>query len=118
MTSDNQKKFHLKGVLNFLLSIVLAVILLYVAFHDVDFNKILDMVSHASVFWIVVLSLTLLLSHFVRAVRWKIILNSVKSDTSVRNLFGSLMVGYAVNCVIPRLGEITRAVLIGRWENL
>jgi hypothetical protein len=28
------------------------------------------------------------------------------------------MVGYAVNCVVPRLGEIARAVLIGRWENL
>lgn len=28
------------------------------------------------------------------------------------------MVGYAVNCVVPRLGEIARAVLVGRWENL
>ena len=70
------------------------------------------------IFWIVVLSITFLFSHFVRAIRWKIILNSVKSDTSIKNLFGSLMVGYAVNCVVPRLGEITRAVLIGRWEGL
>ncbi len=119
MTSDNnQKKFHLKGVLNFLLSIVLAVILLYVAFHDVNFNEILNIVSHASIFWIAVLSVTFLLSHFVRAIRWKIILYSVKSNTSIKNLFGSLMVGYAVNCVVPRLGEITRAVLIGKWEGL
>jgi len=36
----------------------------------------------------------------------------------MNNLFGSLMVGYAVNCVVPRLGEVARAVLIGRWENL
>ena len=119
MTSDNiQKKFHIKGILNFLLSIVLAVILLYIAFHDADFNQILNIVSHASILWIVVLSVVFLLSHFVRAIRWKIILNSVKSNTSIKNLFGSLMVGYAVNCVVPRLGEITRAVLIGRWEGL
>ena len=119
MTSDNnQKKYHIKGILNFVLSFVLAVILLYVAFHDVNFSEILNIVSHASVFWIVVLSVTFLLSHFIRAVRWKIILRSVKQNTSLKNLFGSLMVGYAVNCVIPRLGEITRAVLIGRWEGL
>jgi glycosyltransferase 2 family protein len=119
LTSDSKpKKIHLKGVLNFVLSIILAVVLLYVAFHDVNFGEILDIVSHASVFWIVVLSITFLLSHFVRAIRWKIILNSVKKNTSMKNLFGSLMVGYAVNCVIPRLGEITRAVLIGRWEGL
>jgi glycosyltransferase 2 family protein len=100
------------------LSIVLAIVLLYVAFHDVDFTEILKIVSHASVFWIVILSICFLLSHFVRAIRWKIILHSVKRNTSLKNLFGSLMVGYAVNCVVPRLGEITRAVLIGKWEGL
>ena len=34
------------------------------------------------------------------------------------NLFGSLMVGYGVNCVTPKLGEVTRAVLVGKWEGL
>jgi hypothetical protein len=54
----------------------------------------------------------------LRALRWKVILSSVKKDTSLKNLFGSIMIGYGVSCVIPRLGEITRAVFIGKWENL
>lgn len=78
----------------------------------------LEVVSGASIFWIVILMITLLLSHFLRAVRWKIILRSVKPDISMKNLFGSLMVGYAVNCLVPRLGEVARAVLIGKWENV
>lgn len=45
-------------------------------------------------------------------------LNSVKADVSIKNLFGALMVGYGVNCVLPRVGEISRAVLIGKWEGL
>ena len=57
-------------------------------------------------------------AHYIRAVRWKIILSSVKRDASVKNLFGAIMVGYGVNCVVPRLGEISRAVLVGKWENL
>jgi len=28
------------------------------------------------------------------------------------------MVGYGVNCIIPRLGEVARAVLLGRWEKI
>jgi uncharacterized protein (TIRG00374 family) len=57
-------------------------------------------------------------SHFLRALRWKVILSSVKKDTSLKNLFGSIMIGYGVSCVVPRLGEITRAILIGKWEDL
>ena len=119
MTSgSNKKKLHLKGVLNFALSLILTIVLLYIAFHDVDFNKILAIVYNASLIWIFIFAAVLLFSHFLRAVRWKIILNSVKDDTSIKNLFGALMVGYGVNCIIPRLGEITRAVLVGRWEGL
>ena len=119
MTSgSNKKKLHLKGVLNFALSLVLTIVLLYIAFHDVDFNKILAIVYNASLIWIIIFAAVLLFSHFLRAVRWQIILNSVKEDTSIKNLFGALMVGYGVNCIIPRLGEITRAVLVGRWEAL
>jgi glycosyltransferase 2 family protein len=118
LISDNKKKSHLKGVLNFALSLILTLVLLYIAFNNVNFDDVLKAVSNASVFWIIVLAADLMLAHFLRAVRWKIILKSVKSDASIKNLFGALMVGYAVNCVIPRLGEITRAVLVGRWEGL
>jgi uncharacterized protein (TIRG00374 family) len=34
------------------------------------------------------------------------------------NLFGALMIGYGVNCITPKLGEVTRAIMIGRYENL
>jgi hypothetical protein len=79
---------------------------------------VLAVVSGASIFWTIILIISLMLAHYLRAYRWKIILSSVKPNASMNNLFGSLMVGYAVNCVVPRLGEIARAVLIGKWENL
>lgn len=118
MTSDNKNSFISKGSLSLIFSLILTIVFLYIAFHDVNFRDVLEVVSHASVFWIVILIISSLLSHYVRAYRWKIILSSVKHDTAMKNLFGSLMVGYAVNCVVPRLGEVARAVLIGRWENL
>lgn len=118
MTSDKRKKLSLKNAIQYLLSLSIAAVFLYIAFRGVDLNKVFGIVSGASFFWIGVLIVSLLLSHYLRAVRWKIIISSVKKDASIKNLFGSMMVGYGVSCVVPRLGELTRAVLMGKWEGL
>jgi len=104
--------------LKYVLSFLLAAVFLYIAFQGVDLAKVFHTISQASIFWIVVLVISMIFSHYLRAVRWKIILSSVKKDTSIINLFGALMVGYGVSCVIPRLGEVSRAVVLGRWEKL
>ena len=118
MTSGDKPKSKLRGTLKYTLSLILAAAFLYLAFYDVNFGDVLRIVSKASLFWIFVFIVILMFAHYIRAVRWKIILSSVKGDTSVKNLFGAIMVGYGINCVVPRLGEVSRAVLVGKWENL
>ena len=119
MTSGNKtKNERIRKVLNFTFPVLLSIIFLYIAFHNSDLNLVFQYVSHPSVFWIIIFILTTLFSHLLRAVRWKVILNSVKKDVSVKNAFGALMIGYGVNFVFPRVGELSRAVLIGKWEGL
>lgn len=119
MTSDNKSKSPaLRGVLNFVISITLAALFLYFAFYGVNLNEVLGLVSEASLFWMAVFVVTSMLGHYIRAIRWKVILHSVKPDAKIKNLFGALMVGYGVNCVTPKFGEITRAILIGKLEGL
>ncbi|MCL5030317.1 MAG: flippase-like domain-containing protein [Bacteroidetes bacterium] len=119
MTSDKkQTTRRIIHSLKYVLSFLLAGIFLYIAFRGVDFGHVVQTISEASIFWIIVLIISMILSHYLRALRWKIILNSVKKDTSIKNLFGALMVGYGVSCVVPRMGEISRAVVIGKWEKL
>jgi uncharacterized protein (TIRG00374 family) len=118
ISGNKEKQIAKRDIINFLLSLILTAVFLYIAFYDVDFADVLDKVSNASIIWLLVFIIVLLSSHYLRAVRWKVIISSVKPDAEMRNLFGSLMVGYGVNCVIPRLGEITRAVLLGKWERI
>ena len=119
MISDNAKKIPaLRGIFNFIFSVGLAALFLYLAFSDVDFSEVMELVSQASVFWVLIFSASFMLGHYVRTFRWKVILNSVKPNTKMINLFGALMIGYGVNCVTPKLGEVTRAIMIGRYENL
>ena len=119
MISDNVKKIPApRGLINFLFSVGLAVLFLYLAFADVNFSEVMGLVSQASILWIIIFAASVMISHYIRALRWKYILHSVKPDVKMWNLFIALMIGYGVNCVTPKLGEVTRAILIGRYENL
>ncbi|HEX2983443.1 MAG TPA: lysylphosphatidylglycerol synthase transmembrane domain-containing protein, partial [Ignavibacteriales bacterium] len=118
MTSDKKSRIGYKKLLGYMLSLLLAAVLLWAAFRGANIKEVINILSGVSYFWIAAFIACTLFSHLIRAVRWKIILNSVKKDISIGNLFGSLMVGYGVNTVVPRLGEIARAVTIAKWENL
>lgn len=119
MTSDKSGKIlSFRSILNYFLSFLLAAVFLYIAFNDVNFSDVLEITANANLFWMMIFILLFYLGHIIRAYRWKIILHSVKPDTKYAHLFGSLMIGYGVNCVTPKLGELTRAVLFGRWEGL
>ncbi len=119
MISDKIKNPHwTRNIIKYVFSLGLSAVFIYIAFSGVDVPKVGEFISGASLFWIVILIITMIFSHYLRALRWKVILNSVKPDASIHNLFGAMMVGYGVNCAVPRLGEISRAVLLGKWEKL
>ncbi|MCF8240397.1 MAG: flippase-like domain-containing protein [Melioribacteraceae bacterium] len=107
-----------KKILGPALTVGITLLFLYFAFKDVDLEQALVLISRSSILWLVLFCIVFMFSHFVRALRWKYILNSVKPDTSTTNLFGALMIGYGVNCVVPRLGELYRALFLGRLEKL
>ncbi len=47
-------------------------------------------------------------SHFIRAIRWKMLIEPSGYPVKTSHSFYSLMVGYLVNLVIPRGGEVSR----------
>lgn len=118
MTSDKKSRIGYKKLLGYMLSLLLAAVLLWAAFKGANIKEVINILSGVSYIWIAAFLICTLLAHLIRAYRWKIILNSVKKDISIGNLFGALMVGYGVNTVVPRLGEVARAVTIAKWENL
>jgi uncharacterized protein (TIRG00374 family) len=68
--------------------------------------------------WLLMMALICIMSHFVRAVRWRMLLVPVGQSTSLSNSFLSLMVGYLVNLVIPRGGEVSRCYNLYKLEKV
>lgn len=59
-----------------------------------------------------------LLSHLSRAFRWKLLMEPLGYKPAIKNVFAVTMVGYLANSAIPRLGELLKCSLLGKYENL
>ncbi len=118
MTSDKKNASKIKKYIGYTLPIILMVLFLYLAFNKVDFQKVIQILSKLSIGWFIVFVVVFFFSHFLRALRWKVMLNSTKQSSSLLNLFGATMIGYGLNSIIPRLGELYRGFFAGKWENI
>jgi hypothetical protein len=108
----------LKKAAGYLFTVIITIVFLYIALKDVDLKKSINIISHASITTFVLYIFIFFAGHLVRAIRWKFMINSIKKDVSIIHLFGSVMVGYGVSCIVPRLGELYRGLFLGRWENI
>jgi uncharacterized protein (TIRG00374 family) len=117
LTSD-KKRIDPKKITGYVISILLTTVFLYLAFRNVDLNEAFYLVTQASPKWVVIFIIIFLIAPLIRAYRWKVLIRSVKPDASVVNLFGATMIGYGINCVIPRMGELYRALFLGKWEKI
>ncbi len=59
-----------------------------------------------------------LIGYWARAYRWKYSLNHLGYSTKLHNNFFAVGVAYLLNLTIPRSGEITRALLLKKYENV
>jgi uncharacterized protein (TIRG00374 family) len=107
-----------KQILRTVISFALAGFFLYLAFRQTDFGELWSSLKNADYLYILLLIPITLLSHWVRAVRWAYLLAPIKPNTSRRNLFSAVMIGYLVNNALPRVGELVRPYVLGNLEGI
>ena len=60
-----------------------------------------------------------LLHLLLRALRWRLLLATVKRDTGLGNLFSTTVIGYFASTIIPfRVGELVRPLLLASREGI
>jgi uncharacterized protein (TIRG00374 family) len=60
----------------------------------------------------------LFLSHFIRALRWRLLIQSLGHNTSRTNAFFAVLIGYLTNQAVPRLGEVVKCTMLARYEKI
>lgn len=77
-----------------------------------------ESLQHANYWLLIPVIIMAILSHFSRAVRWKILIEPMGYKPSTANTFYTVMTGYLVNTFVPRAGEVLKCTLLSRYEKI
>ena len=81
-------------------------------------QKLIDDFKNLHVFWIMGMLAAFTFSHFIRALRWNMLLKPLGREARTVNSFLTIMLGYFANLGLPRLGEVLRPVTMARYEKV
>lgn len=111
------KKAALK-TLRFTAFLLLGLFLLWLSFRNIRGDELKEILIHADYRWVGLSLLFAVVAYFSRARRWYLIIRSMGYKPRQRHVFHSLMTGYLANMALPRMGEITRCMMLGRREKI
>ena len=98
----------LKKFINYTISILLALVLLYFSFRGVKWADFWDALK-ACKWEYVILSMAFgALAFYLRALRWRELLLPIDPKTGRISTFNAINISYIVNLVLPRVGEFVR----------
>lgn len=108
----------MKKVLQYLISLTIAGGLLWFVFKDVDINALFATFSEADYRWVALSGALALVAHWGRAYRWKLMLQPIGYNPSVYKTLLAVLMGYTVNLVLPRAGELARCGSLQKLEGV
>jgi uncharacterized protein (TIRG00374 family) len=104
--------------LKFLTFLVIGVILLWLAFRNVNFKSLSEGLKEANYYWLILSIIFGFLAFLSRARRWMLLIQPLGHKPTFWHTFYALMAGYLANLALPRIGEITRCVALGKKEQI
>lgn len=111
----------LSTVLQYLVFLGLGLVLVWFSVKDIDaasWAQIRQSLGEARYILFIPVFLILLFSHFIRALRWRLLMEPMGYRPNKANTFFAVMIGYLANQVFPRLGEILKCTLLARYEKI
>lgn len=107
-----------KRSLNILISIVVAGLFIWLAVRNVEMGDLWSQIQTVTFYWLAPFIVVLLISHYLRAERWRLLLKKEQRNIPRSTLFAGVMLGYMLNNIVPRLGEVSRPVYVAKKHDL
>lgn len=111
----------LSTLLQYLVFLGLGLILVWLSVKDINaenWKEIKQSLGEAHYVLFIPVFIILLISHFVRALRWRLLMEPLGYRPDRANTFFAVMIGYLANQVFPRLGEVLKCTLLARYEKI
>ena len=97
---------------------LIGVTLFWFVYRDFDFTELKSTLKDIRYGWVILSIGFGMVSHYFRALRWKLIITPIGHEPRLINLYLSVIVLYFTNLIIPRGGELARCAVITRYEGI
>jgi uncharacterized membrane protein YbhN (UPF0104 family) len=111
----------LLSFLQYLFFMALAIFLVWWSLRHItheDWTTIRHALANANYWLILPVMVSLLLSHYSRAMRWKILMEPLGYKPRISNTYLAVLIGYLANLAVPRLGEVLKCTVLARYEKV
>lgn len=109
---------RLAAALRYLIGLALGAVLLSLAFRDVSWDEVRQLMSQVHPGFLAASLAVNLYSHWLRAWRWNLLLEANDQRVPTTHAFAAVLFGYMVNYAVPRLGEVSRCTILLRSDRV
>lgn len=105
-------------ILKYILLLAVGALLLWLAFRGQNISKIISELRNANYNWVFLSVFVSIIAHYIRGLRWKMLVKPLGYAPSNINMFNAVMVGYLANLAVPRMGEVTRCGMLTKTDDV
>ncbi len=100
---------------------LIGILLIWWSLHQIppqEWDKFTNALKTTKYWVLVPVFLILTFSHFLRALRWRLIMEPLGYKPTIANTFLAVLIGYLANLAVPRLGEVLKCTLLSKYEKV
>jgi len=105
-----------KNLLQYIIIALVGGVFLYLVFGKMDWTDLKSKFLSVNYYWIGLGLIISLLSHYLRAYRATLLYEPLGYKVSAKNSFYAVIIGYAMNYLIPRAGEVSRCASLFKTD--
>jgi uncharacterized protein (TIRG00374 family) len=114
-------KQALKIALQYVIFLGLGIGIIYYMFSSMepgDKATMFESIKETRIWIIVPVLISGFLSHWFRALRWKLMLKPLNIVPTTTNTTLAILIGYLVNLLVPRMGEVAKCTVLAKYEHV
>lgn len=110
---------RLKKAVQLALSLGVAVWIFWFLYKDIELDALIEQIRSSRWSWILASLVVALVGFWIRGWRWTLLISKNAGEpVSAGRAYHAVMVGYLINLIVPRAGEVARCGVLQRSNNI
>ncbi|WP_035467680.1 lysylphosphatidylglycerol synthase transmembrane domain-containing protein [Algoriphagus mannitolivorans] len=109
----------IKQAIQVTVSLGIAIWIFWLLYRDIEFSSLKEQILSSNWFWILLSLGIAWVGYWIRGWRWSLLIRKDEGiKVSPNRAYHAVMVGYLVNMLVPRAGEVARCGVLSRSNNI